>query len=304
MIEKVIYIAGYGRSGSTLIDMSISQHADVFGAGEISAMCRHVWRNDEYCACGERIHECPIWSKIMSRWMETCKLDAFFKLQRSVEPLFAPKRFFGNKARNTYSEQSRKMFAIIRDVTGASVVLDSSKAPGRGMALASNPEIDLRVIHLVRDPRAVCHAMARPIPMNIEAGVQKKITGRAPERTAVRWLLYNAMAERLRREVGPKKSVLVRYENFVISPARELARIAEAIDIDLSDIASKIGAGVPIASGHQMAGSRIRMRPPMQLRFENSWSKEMSEAYKRRVYWITRRQCERYGYPSRVAEPG
>ena len=36
MLEKIIYVAGYGRSGSTLLDMMLASHPAVFGAGEMS----------------------------------------------------------------------------------------------------------------------------------------------------------------------------------------------------------------------------------------------------------------------------
>ena len=51
---RVVYIAGYGRSGTTILDIALGQHSVVMGAGEITALTRHVWQENEYCACGAR----------------------------------------------------------------------------------------------------------------------------------------------------------------------------------------------------------------------------------------------------------
>ena len=59
MLEKIIYVTGYGRSGSTLLDMMLGSDPDTFGAGEMSTICRHVWPNDEFCACHARVRACP-----------------------------------------------------------------------------------------------------------------------------------------------------------------------------------------------------------------------------------------------------
>ena len=67
---KVIYIAGYGRSGSTILDIALSQAREVFGAGEITALSRHVWTENEYCACGVPIRSCELWQAIVARWAE------------------------------------------------------------------------------------------------------------------------------------------------------------------------------------------------------------------------------------------
>ncbi|WGH78715.1 sulfotransferase family protein [Jannaschia ovalis] len=296
MRNRIIYIAGYGRSGSTLLDMALGQHPDIFGSGEISAMCRHVWRENELCACGARIRDCTVWGPIMAAWGKSYDPEEYFALQRTIEPLLAPARIFGGGKLAAYQAQTRAMFDAIRQVSGAPVILDSSKAPGRALALARDPEVDLRVIHLVRDARAVAHAMNRAIPLDVEKGVQKKIVPRSPLRTALRWRMYNTMVERLRRSVPRDAFVRVRYEDFTRDTAGEMARIARAVDIDLAPIVAAIADGAKIAPHHQMAGSRIRMRGPVELRFDDGWTRKMSEAAQRTVVLAARRQLTDYGY--------
>ncbi|WP_298908901.1 sulfotransferase [uncultured Aliiroseovarius sp.] len=296
MKPKIIYIAGYGRSGSTVVDIMLGMHPEIFGAGELSTMCRHVWRENEYCACGARLNECDVWEPVMKRWTKECDPDDYFALQRSIEPLYAPGRMIGGAKLEAYLNMSRAMFSAIRDQTGQPIILDSSKAPGRALALASDPKIDLRVIHLVRDARAVAHALGRAIPVDVAQGVQKKIVPRSPLRTALRWRMYNSVAERLRTRLAPNRSVRVRYEDISRNPLAELKRISSAVDVDLTEVGSQISQGAKIVPAHQMAGSRLRMKGPMALRYNSDWETEMPKAAKRQVELITGAQLWRYGY--------
>jgi hypothetical protein len=91
---KLIYITGYGRSGSTILDILLGQHEEIFGMGELSTMCRHVWLNNEYCACGARIQACAVWASVMSDWLSNgIEIKEHLALQKQVEPLY--RRFAG-----------------------------------------------------------------------------------------------------------------------------------------------------------------------------------------------------------------
>ncbi|HMB70712.1 MAG TPA: sulfotransferase, partial [bacterium] len=63
---KVLYIAGNGRSGSTLLDVILGQIPGFFPVGEV----RNVWDygvvENRPCGCGEAFHDCPFWSRILS----------------------------------------------------------------------------------------------------------------------------------------------------------------------------------------------------------------------------------------------
>lgn len=296
MKSKIIYIAGYGRSGSTVVDIMLGMHPDIFGSGEISTMCRHVWQENEYCACGNHLRSCDVWGPIMASWTKEHDPNEYHTLQRMVEPLYAPARVLRQRKLAAFLTQSRSMFHAIRTATGRPVILDSSKAPGRALALARDPHIDLRVIHLVRDARAVAHSMSRAIPLDVKKGVQKKIVPRSPLRTALRWRMYNSVAETLCTRVSPQNSVRVRYEDLTRDPATEMARMSSAIGVDLSAIAKPIAEGAKIEPGHQMAGSRLRMKGPAELRYDEAWSQEMSSAAKKHVERVAGAQLRRYRY--------
>lgn len=56
----VIYIAGYGRSGSSALSRALAQTETVLSAGELGRLPKFI-RNDRPCSCGEPVSKCPLW---------------------------------------------------------------------------------------------------------------------------------------------------------------------------------------------------------------------------------------------------
>ena len=63
---KVIYIAGSGRSGSTLLERLMSQNNDIFGAGELKSIFNRGFKQNQLCGCKKKFHDCSIWNKIIN----------------------------------------------------------------------------------------------------------------------------------------------------------------------------------------------------------------------------------------------
>ena len=87
---RIVYIAGYGRSGTTLLDIALGQHSAVLGAGEITALTRHVWQANEFCACGTPICDCKFWKPVLQQWFKGSDPQLIYKysnLQKQFEGL-------------------------------------------------------------------------------------------------------------------------------------------------------------------------------------------------------------------------
>ena len=59
-VAKLVYIGGYGRSGSTLLEYLLTTSPEVVACGEVE---RHLRRFGRYkiCTCGRRLKKCPVW---------------------------------------------------------------------------------------------------------------------------------------------------------------------------------------------------------------------------------------------------
>ncbi|HEX6984894.1 MAG TPA: hypothetical protein VF170_05935, partial [Planctomycetaceae bacterium] len=59
----MLYVAGWGRSGSTLLSYILADLPGFVAVGEL----RYLWSaisNGELCGCGEPVTACPFWKDI------------------------------------------------------------------------------------------------------------------------------------------------------------------------------------------------------------------------------------------------
>lgn len=71
--NSIIYIVSLGHSGSTLLDMLIGQHPEIFSCGEIVHLPNQHYRNTQLhsanqhdmtlCSCGKSFPDCSFWSQ-------------------------------------------------------------------------------------------------------------------------------------------------------------------------------------------------------------------------------------------------
>ena len=83
----VVYIAGSGRSGSTLLERALGEIPGFVNVGELIDLYRRTAADGERCGCGEPFAQCPFWSRVGDRafsgWQEQ-KLTATRRLQGKV----------------------------------------------------------------------------------------------------------------------------------------------------------------------------------------------------------------------------
>jgi hypothetical protein len=64
---KVLYIAGVGRSGSTLLERVLGAMPGAVNGGELNAIFSRVAAQNQRCGCGEPFSECPFWTAVGER---------------------------------------------------------------------------------------------------------------------------------------------------------------------------------------------------------------------------------------------
>lgn len=302
---RVLYVSGYGRSGTTVMDIALGQHPGVVGVGELTTLTRHVWGNDEYCACGSPVRRCPFWGAVVRRWAEgddpASLVDRYHGWQRQTENLLSPASILragggGRRVLEPYARCTARLFAAVAAVAGRDVIVDSSKMPARALALASVEGIDLHVLHLVRDGRGVAWSLSKRYHRDVKAGLQREIKPKPLLRTAARWSFVNLATEAIGARLGPERFTRVRYEDFTADPAGTLSRLGERLGLDLAPIGARLARGEAVRPGHQIAGNRLRMQAALSLKRDEAWRSEMparkQAAFNRMCGWLLRR----YGY--------
>jgi hypothetical protein len=295
---RVIYVTGYGRSGSTLLDILLGSDEEVLGAGELANLATRVWPRDEYCACGARVGNCAFWRAAVEQWNGRAQGDAvaaYSALQHRVEGRWLRGRRSPHEVAE-YHRLTAGLFSTLAAVSGKRVIVDSSKLPARGLALAEIPEIDLRVIHLIRDGRGVAWSLLKPRPKHEAAGLERPLPARTVTRTAVRWALANLLAERLCAKLGSERAVRVRYEDLVATPQPILHAIGAVVGVDLEPLARAVVSGRPLRPQHQVAGNRLRMASQLSLRPDQEWTALMPARKKWSFQLMCGHLLRRYGY--------
>src|SRR5204863_2882855 len=174
---KVLFLAGKGRSGGTLLASLLGQLPGFFNIGELNRLWDWGLVSNFRCGCGLPVQECPTWHAILEAADEslagtgippltTARIDLaqheVVRWPRLLRLLRArPSTRSRWEALDRYTTASSAVYRAIAHVTGARVVVDSSRLPIEPVALGLVPGVDVRVAQLVRDPRAVVYSWKR-----------------------------------------------------------------------------------------------------------------------------------------------
>jgi hypothetical protein len=194
--------------------------------------------------------------------------------------------------RGEYVRILESLYGALADVTGAHILVDSSKVPTRALLLASMKGFRVSVVHLVRDPRAIVNAWKKRMH---NPGTGEDMERYSTVRVIGFWWARNLASERLARTLPYYRS---RYEDLVAKPRLELARMFEALP-------ALRGAPVPVSedgtvdlrplhsvSGnpHRFEARRTELRPDVQ------WRSTLSTGSRLLVTALTYPLAMRYGY--------
>jgi hypothetical protein len=308
---RVLFIGGLGRSGSTLLERVLGELPGVCSMGEVV----HLWQrglvDDERCACGEPFSQCPFWRKVgeiaFGGW-EKLDMAAFQVLKASVDrtrhvPLLtAPVLGAGLRRRVAkYNELYRRLYDAVQAASGCEVLVDSSKHVSLAACLRWSGTIDLRVLHVVRDSRAVAHSWSKTVarPEAVEGSAEGTHMARwSAGKTALHWNAQNYGFDLLARR--GVRTLRVRYEEFVRYPEETLRSVAAFAGLDAA-VPFEKGAGnevaVHLSPNHQVAGNPMRFQTGrVELRTDSAWETQLSPVRRQLVTGLTMPLLSRYGY--------
>ncbi|GGF43631.1 sulfotransferase [Marmoricola endophyticus] len=299
----VLYVAGSGRSGSTALAQVLERELAAGHAGEV----RYLWDRgigeDQLCQCGQPFSRCPWWSGVLSRAHGEALDGAAGTLAR-VRPAVDRIRRVPSLLRQARAGQPTAAVAAYADVVvpvyaalaahGArdEAVIDSSKDPSYLFALAATGRIDLRVLHLVRDSRAVAHSWTRRKRRPEIHWEEQYMRTLPPWRSAVLWTEYNTVLETAR---GLGVPVLrVRYEDFATDPDATVGRVATSLGLARRQLGTA-------PAGHSFSGNPIRFdAEPVRVRLDEAWRTALAADQRRRVTALTAPLLASYGYLGRT----
>jgi hypothetical protein len=302
---RLVYIAGSGRCGSTLLDILLGSDPSIQSTGELMRILGGAQGIAQACSCGQDIRTCPFWTQVVA---EIGGNEALKKLDRGTrlegtKGLFLG-RFGDARAGSLARAHAARLADLVRavsKVSGRPIVVDSSKSLGRGYLyrLEAGPGLDVRYIHMVRDGRAFLWSKrARPDG----EGVGKRTPSRSPLHLAGLWLTTNFVASVVFKAQSGRY-LRVRYEDLTERPTETLARIGAFIGTDLSGVARDLAAQRPIPISHVVGGNRLRFSRGLTLRADAEWEQALPRKEKQAFWAVAGWLAWHYGYAASTAKP-
>ncbi len=306
---KVLYIAGVGRSGSTLLERMLGAVPGSVNAGEVNAIFSRVSRQDQRCGCGEPFSLCPFWRAVgdeaFGGWAAVTgrmsQLQPRLVRQRHVLRMFtglAPAMY--RRELDEYLDVHHRLYRAISAVSGAEVVVDASKSTAQLFALRRIRGLDLRVVNLVRDSRGVANSWNKSGIVKPQAQDGALMGTYAPHRLAVLWAALQLQCAVL--GAATPYSARVRYEDLVAAPRTTLDRALRTVGLAPAPGAlAHVGEhSVDLTPSHGVAGSRTRFTAGrIDLRLDDAWRSSLPAGARRVVTVMTLPQLVGYGYVGR-----
>jgi hypothetical protein len=295
----VVLLVGSQRTGSTLVSTALGMFSGAWYAGEVKLFWQSL-STRQLCSCGEACDRCAVWRRIIEATFssqeeqdqvlptlavaeaEVLRLRRLAWLARQESPLPELGSYFG------------RLYSAIASTTGSRVIVDSSKHPSMAMLLGSVPDLDLRIVHLVRDARGVVDSWSRDKPSSGTPAHARQSAARA----AAGWTAMHAGIELVLAR-APVPTMRQRFEDFLEDPVTALSHLAEFCGIERgvdSPIEGRTLSIDPIRR-HGIAGNVDRFQAgPVELLHPDTWRETLNQRVANLVLLGTFPLLRRYGY--------
>lgn len=307
---RVIYLGGMGRSGSTLLGRLLGELPGVCPAGEVVHLLRRGVVNAERCGCGEPFPTCPFWQKVgaaaFGGW-DRVDVDRIADLRLRLDrtrfvPLLAMSalRPSSRRALDEYAGYYLRVYSAIGQVSGCRALIDSSKHASLAFCLRESG-LDMRVVHIVRDSRAVAYSWTREVKRP-ETLAETRMRTYPAASAAARWNVQNAALHLLAR--GGTPTLRVRYEDLVRAPAATLRGIAafaglpaNGQELGFLGVSDSGEQWADMAAAHTVSGNPMRFTAGrVPIRRDVRWQTAMPATQRRMVTALTLPLMAHYGY--------
>lgn len=301
---KILYVLGRGRSGSSIFANVIGEHQGFFSAGELRYLWDPVVRRDGECGCGQTVSTCPVWSQVLDR-LSDISVETAGEWQREVVTernllrLLRPPQKGTWPALDGFLDVMARVYRTLHDVTGASVIVDSSKRPAYAavVRLLAGPE--LFCIHLIRDPRASAYSWGSSRHRSV-FGQGEEVKRRGALDSTIRWNVLNLEAELLLRRLPQNRAMRLRYEEFVAAPRDTASRVTAFVEEPDAATPFLDADRLMLTPNHTIAGNPSRFNVgEVTIEDKARWQSEQRAFDRRIATTIAAPFLHRYGYKLR-----
>ncbi len=284
--------------------MLLGAHPEACTVGELKAT--NIGNPEQYrCSCGSLIKQCDFWTQVSQAMARrgirnfdiTQAGTSIFEVnspyaRRLLAPLYRKSLlesvrdlglFFSSAWRAHLPKTNCRNAALVeslQEVTAAKVVIDSSKMALRLKYLLRIPEIDVKVIRMVRDGRAVALTYtdewsfadaSDPALRGGGSGARREPPRRNMADAAREWKRSNEAADCLANQLPASQWIQVCYEELCSQPEQTLKRLCKFLEID----PEKINLNFRSRKQH-VIGNGMRLDTTSEIRLDERWRTHLS----------------------------
>ncbi len=270
---KIVYIAGCGRSGSTLLDLVLGTSPNTFSAGQLENLVfflkesderrpdKRIFKDDQ----GASPDESVVWGPV-KRTLEEARARVYdprcpLSVRGLIRSLLLRRPFYMEHFDDDLLYGS--ILQQARQVKGPNVdvIIDSSKNIKRLVSLRQSSQLDVYVIHLIRDVRGYVYS-------NAKRGM--------PWLAALRrWIVLNcAYALYLPRAFPKSKYKRISYDRFTGNPPAVLREINDWAGLKVNE--TGFLEALAGERSYRFSGSSMRFKGVAAISRDLSWRKGLN----------------------------
>lgn len=300
-MTKLAFIMAASHSGSTLLAMLLGSHPQATTMGD-TAGTSHRKDPNYRCSCGYKVQVCPFWQNVIEQLAHRgFDLDVTDFRTRFEYP---ENRFINRvlcaehrgpiletirdsvlwlstgwrRQFRTIAERNVALAETLTKVTNSRILIDSSKLPRRLKFLLRIPELEVKVIHFVRDGRGVAHTYMQD-------------NGWSVEKSAIEWCRGIVAAGNLLTRLDRGRFRQIQYEDLCSDPQAELEKLCIFLNLDPSRVNLNFRS-----AGLHVFGNKMRLSSEQAIRLDNKWRTELTNSQISTIEHLAGRQLIKYGY--------
>jgi hypothetical protein len=238
---KVVYVMGAGRSGSTILGVTLGNCDGIFYGGELD---KWLMRSGRPKRDGEE--RLRFWQSVLAQVDGAEELfgrEVHQYLERSSGLFRLNRRAARRRLLDRYRSVTEQLYRAIARTSGATHVVDTAHYPLRARELQQLPGIDLYLIFLTRDPHSVVASFEREDVPEARFG--------AFTTNVYLWLTYLLSSLVFARHPRERR-MLLRHEDFLADPQGMLTWLLRQLDspAPVPDLAH-------LSTGFPLQGNRL-----------------------------------------------
>lgn len=302
---RYVCMPGSPFTGSTLLGLLLNEHPELASIGAATGLIRTVDLMTYACSCGKLFRECEFWRYVADRTRElghpvnvydTNFWNTHLRLShnKTINALLI--RSLGQnqvndvrdavigrlpgvrRAMSTMGWNTWALATAVLERTGKRVFVDTARDHQRPKYLWNHPLLDVKVIHLIRDPRGNSASIMK------HSGVDARGAAR-------RWRHYNVEAARVKRYLPADAWMTLHYEDLCADASGVLDRVSDFLGVTRARLQPD-----PRDPNRHIIGNPMRLRALAEIREDRSWESGLASRDLQVIARITGAASRELGY--------